>query len=84
MVWIDYFRSHHSVSHWFLKHRAAALGVVTAGSSVGGVVWPIAIRHLINKVGANLVGNYCWFSQIINSRLVLDGPFGSAASLLSS
>lgn len=39
-----------SVNHWFFKHRGLALGVVTSGGSVGGVVWPIAIDHLITNV----------------------------------
>lgn len=39
-----------SINHWFFKRRGLALGVVTSGSSVGGVIWPIAIDHLIINV----------------------------------
>lgn len=36
---------------WFLRHRALAFGVVTAGSSLGGVVLPIMVQQLIPKIG---------------------------------
>ena len=39
-----------SISHWFFKRRGLATGIVTSGSSAGGVIWPIAIDHLIAKV----------------------------------
>ncbi|KDQ13187.1 hypothetical protein BOTBODRAFT_160801 [Botryobasidium botryosum FD-172 SS1] len=39
------------ISHWFLKKRSVAFGVVAVGSSIGGTVLPIAIRKLIPLVG---------------------------------
>ena len=36
---------------WFYKYRAAALGIVVAGSSLGGIVLPILMSHLIPKIG---------------------------------
>ena len=36
---------------WFLKHRALAFGIVTAGSSIGGVVLPIMVERLVVRVG---------------------------------
>jgi predicted MFS family arabinose efflux permease len=39
------------VSTWFLRHRALALGVVVTGSSIGGVVLPIMVNHLIPQIG---------------------------------
>ncbi|KDQ19997.1 hypothetical protein BOTBODRAFT_170029 [Botryobasidium botryosum FD-172 SS1] len=39
------------VSHWFLKKRSRAYGVVAIGSSIGGTVIPIATRKLIPLVG---------------------------------
>ncbi|KAI1352061.1 monocarboxylate permease-like protein [Xylaria sp. FL0043] len=36
---------------WFYKYRAAALGIVVAGSSVGGIVLPILMSHLIPMIG---------------------------------
>ncbi|KAH8773683.1 riboflavin transporter MCH5 [Diaporthe sp. PMI_573] len=40
-----------SVFSWFFKKRAAALGIMVSGSSVGGVVMPIMIQQLIPKIG---------------------------------
>lgn len=40
-----------SLVSWFAKRRAAAFGIVAAGSSLGGVVLPIMINHLIPRVG---------------------------------
>ncbi|GAP85106.1 putative riboflavin transporter MCH5 [Rosellinia necatrix] len=36
---------------WFYRYRAAALGIVVAGSSVGGIVLPILMSHLIPRIG---------------------------------
>ncbi|KAI1388514.1 major facilitator superfamily domain-containing protein [Hypoxylon trugodes] len=38
-----------AVSQFFNKKRAAALGVVVAGSSIGGVVIPIALSKMLNS-----------------------------------
>lgn len=40
-----------SVISWFLKHRAAALGIVVSGSSLGGVILPIMMTKLIEQIG---------------------------------
>jgi MFS family permease len=40
-----------SVSTWFFYRRAFVLGITAAGSSIGGVVFPIMIRRLIVLVG---------------------------------
>ncbi|KAF5857332.1 hypothetical protein ETB97_005947 [Aspergillus alliaceus] len=37
------------VSRHLPHHRGLALGVITGGSSVGGVVWPIMIEQLLTK-----------------------------------
>ncbi|KAK8123713.1 hypothetical protein PG999_003631 [Apiospora kogelbergensis] len=39
------------VSTWFLAKRGIAMGVTVMGSSIGGVVFPIMLIHLIPKVG---------------------------------
>ncbi|KAH8805460.1 monocarboxylate permease-like protein [Xylogone sp. PMI_703] len=36
---------------WFKKHRALAFGIMVSGSSMGGVVLPIMVQHLIREVG---------------------------------
>ncbi|KAK0616146.1 monocarboxylate transporter [Immersiella caudata] len=37
-----------AVSQFFDKRRAAALGIVISGSSIGGVVFPIALSKMLN------------------------------------
>jgi MFS family permease len=44
---------------WFLRHRALAFGVMVAGSSIGGVVLPIAVDRLLGEVG------FGWAMRII-------------------
>ncbi|KAK6085965.1 Riboflavin transporter MCH5-like protein 1 [Seiridium cupressi] len=50
-----------SISHWFDRKRAAAFGIVVSGSSIGGVVIPIAISKMLN--GPSL--GYGWTVRII-------------------
>jgi predicted MFS family arabinose efflux permease len=40
-----------SVVSWFFKKRAMAFGIVASGSSMGGVVLPIMLTHMIDEVG---------------------------------
>ena len=39
------------ISHWFKKRRGVALGLTATGSSIGGTIFPIATKRLINEVG---------------------------------
>lgn len=48
-------------SQYFDKKRAAALGIVVAGSSVGGIVIPIALSKMLN--GTNL--GFGWSVRIL-------------------
>jgi MFS family permease len=43
-----------SIPGWFDKKRGAAYGIVSTGSSIGGVIFPIMINRLIREVG------YAW------------------------
>ena len=40
-----------TTSTWFFKRRALALGIVASGSSLGGVIFPIMIEHVIAQRG---------------------------------
>ncbi len=40
-----------SVVTWFFRRRAAAIGIMVSGSSVGGVVLPIMLEKMIARVG---------------------------------
>lgn len=39
------------VAHWFKKRKGLALGWTAVGSSLGGTLFPIAARNLIQSVG---------------------------------
>ncbi|KAH8688010.1 riboflavin transporter MCH5 [Tricladium varicosporioides] len=38
-----------ATSHYFNKNRGAALGMTVAGSSLGGVIWPIVLNKLFHS-----------------------------------
>lgn len=40
-----------SVATWFFKKRSTAFGIITAGSSLGGVIFPIMVERLIPQIG---------------------------------
>jgi MFS family permease len=44
-----------------LKKRGAALGVVTAGSSIGGVIFPVMIINLLPRIGFGWTIRCCAF-----------------------
>lgn len=56
-------------STWFFEKRGAALGLVVAGSSLGGVIFPIMIIHLIPEVGFGWTMRICAF--LILALLIL-------------
>ena len=39
------------VGQWFVKRRGIAVGIVTCGSSLGGVVFPFLVNRVIEDVG---------------------------------
>ncbi|CAG9987522.1 unnamed protein product [Clonostachys byssicola] len=39
------------IGGWFDKKRGAAFGILSTGSSLGGVVFPIMVNHLIRRAG---------------------------------
>lgn len=55
-----------AVSQYFDKNRAAALGVVVSGSSIGGVVIPIAISKMLN----NSPLGFGWSVRVIGFLLI--------------
>lgn len=46
---------------WFFKRRAAAFGIMAAGSSCGGVIFPIMVARLIPRVGFPWTMRICGF-----------------------
>ena len=54
------------VSKHFDKHRGLAIGVAIAGSSIGGVVWPIMINRLLNSDGVS----FAWTMRIVGFTML--------------
>jgi len=54
------------------KRRPIAYAVVAAGSSIGGVIFPLAVKRLIPEVGCVLVLVY--FPSLVNISSDLSGP----------
>lgn len=52
------------VGGWFNLKRGAAFGILSTGASVGGVVWPIIVNHLIPKVGFGWAMRTCAFINL--------------------
>lgn len=46
------------VGHWFSQRRGEAVGLATTGGSVGGVIFPLMLRSLFEKVG------FAWTTRI--------------------
>src|SRR5690606_17366475 len=44
---------------YFLKKRAVTTGIAVCGSSIGGVIYPIMFKNLIDKIG------YGWTTRIL-------------------
>ncbi|KAL8725324.1 MAG: hypothetical protein Q9166_007430 [cf. Caloplaca sp. 2 TL-2023] len=40
-----------AISHWFDHRRGLALGIVVAGSSIGGICWPFMLERLFEQIG---------------------------------
>jgi MFS family permease len=40
-----------TVTYYFRASRGLAMGIVVAGSSLGGVIWPIALHRLFDEIG---------------------------------
>ena len=54
------------ISAHFNKNRGLATGITIAGSSLGGVIWPIMVNQLLNKDGVT----FGWTMRIISFTMM--------------
>lgn len=54
------------ISRLFVRNRGFAIGLVIAGSSVGGVVWPIEMDNLLNSDGIS----FGWTLRIVGFTMI--------------
>ncbi|KDN52484.1 MFS general substrate transporter [Tilletiaria anomala UBC 951] len=52
-------------TQWFFKKRAFVISIVVSSSSAGGVIWPIALSHLIRDIG------FPWTMRFVGFLLML-------------
>lgn len=64
------------VGQYIKVKRAAAMGIVLAGSSLGGIIWPIAIDRLINKPSIG----FPWTMRIVGFIMIPCFIFSCAAA----
>ncbi|KAK8132255.1 hypothetical protein PG999_000428 [Apiospora kogelbergensis] len=62
-----------NVSGWFAKRRGLAFGLLSTGSSLGGVVFPLIISNLLRTVGYGWTLRICAF--IILAMLLVANAF---------
>lgn len=56
-----FYASMTSAVTWFHHRRALALGITVSGSSLGGVIFPIMVDHLVQEVGFAWAMRICAF-----------------------
>jgi MFS family permease len=64
------------VGQYFKRSRAAAIGIVVAGSSLGGIVWPIVIDRLLNNTNLG----FPWTMRILGFAMFPLMLFSCAAA----
>ena len=64
------------VGQYFKRSRAAATGIVIAGSSLGGIIWPIVIDRLLNNTNLG----FPWTMRILGFIMIPLMIFSCAAA----
>lgn len=64
------------VGQYFKRSRAAATGMVIAGSSLGGIIWPIVIDRLLNNTRLG----FPWTMRILGFIMIPLLVFSCAAA----
>jgi len=73
-----------TVPRHFVKHRGLAMGVCVSGSSLGGIIWPIALRNLFQEVGFGWgvrISGFIMLPLIVLGCVFIRLPAASASAL---
>lgn len=67
-----------AISEWFDQKRGLALGIAVAGSSAGGIFWPIIINKMLVSVGESttqrLMAAISTPLLLASALLIVEGP----------
>ncbi|OAL49291.1 MFS general substrate transporter [Pyrenochaeta sp. DS3sAY3a] len=58
-------------STYFSSNRGVALGIVTTGNSVGGVVYPLVVRQLLPRLGFGWAVRVLGFVNVVSMAVVV-------------
>lgn len=61
------------VTTYFERNRGLALGIVTTGTSAGGLVYPVVVQQLIDKVGFGWTVRVLGFMNVASLAAVVAG-----------
>lgn len=66
------------VSHWFVRHRGVAVGIVASGNYVAGTVWPRLLQLMIEEMGWRhtymIIGVICVVTMVPLSLMLRSRP----------
>lgn len=66
------------VSHWFVRHRGIAVGIVASGNYFAGTVWPYFLQQLMESIGWRqtymIIGAICVVTMVPLSLLLRPQP----------
>lgn len=62
------------ISHWFIRKRGSCMGIASSGGSVGGLIFPLLLRHLYEVYdfiwAVRIMAFFCLGCMIISIVLV--------------
>jgi MFS family permease len=59
------------VSTYFAKKRGMALGIVTSGNALGGIIYPLVVREMLPKVGFGWTVRVLGFINVVSLAVVI-------------
>ncbi|KAF2179527.1 MFS general substrate transporter [Zopfia rhizophila CBS 207.26] len=59
------------VSTYFAKKRGMAIGIVTTGNSTGGIIYPLVVRQLLDRVGFGWTVRVLGFLNVVSLAVVI-------------